>query len=83
MSGMFFENHHIALIAKEQFYAVQKNKRKVIKPAKKSDSEYAERRKSSAAVVEAVSIFTQRNTQRFICVRIEKDMERIVVTACL
>lgn len=30
-----FENHHIALIAKEQFYAVQKNKRKVIKPAKK------------------------------------------------
>lgn len=29
-----FENHHIALIAKEQFYAVQKNKRKVIKPAK-------------------------------------------------
>ena len=27
-----FENHHIALIAKEQFYAVQKNKRKVIKP---------------------------------------------------
>ena len=30
-----FENHHIALITKEQFYAVQKNKRKVIKPAKK------------------------------------------------
>lgn len=30
-----FENHHIALITKEQFYAVQKNKRKVIKPEKK------------------------------------------------
>ena len=62
-----FENHHIALIAKEQFYAVQKNKRKVIKPTKKQTVNMLKGKIICGCCGSSIHIHPEKHAKVYLC----------------
>lgn len=73
-----FENHHIALIAKEQFYAVQKNKRKVIKPTKKQTVNMLKGKIICGCCGSSIHIHPEKHAKVYLCTH-RKRYGKVVV----
>lgn len=62
-----FENHHIPLITEEQFYAVQPNKRKELKPAKKKTKNMLRGKIICGCCGSSIHIHPEHHVNQFMC----------------
>ena len=62
-----FENHHIPLVTKEQFYAVQKNKRKALKPAKKQTVNMLKGKITCGCCGSSIHIHPEKHAKVYLC----------------
>lgn len=62
-----FENHHTPLVTKEQFYAVQKNKRKALKPAKKQTVNMLKGKITCGCCGSSIHIHPEKHAKVYMC----------------
>lgn len=62
-----FENHHTPLVTKEQFYAVQKNKRKALKPAKKQTVNMLKGKITCGCCGSSIHINPEKHAKVYMC----------------
>lgn len=62
-----FENHHTPLVTKEQFYAVQKNKRKALKPAKKQTVNILKGKITCGCCGSSIHINPEKHAKVYMC----------------
>lgn len=62
-----FENHHTPLVTKEQFYAVQKNKRKALKPAKKQTVNMLKGKITCGCCGNSIHIHPEKHAKVYMC----------------
>lgn len=62
-----FEDHHTPLVTKEQFYAVQKNKRKALKPAKKQTVNMLKGKITCGCCGSSIHIHPEKHAKVYMC----------------
>lgn len=62
-----FENHHTPLVTKEQFYVVQKNKRKALKPAKKQTVNMLKGKITCGCCGSRIHIHPEKHAKVYMC----------------
>ena len=62
-----FENHHTPLVTKEQFYAVQKNKRNALKPAKKQTVNMLKGKITCGCCGSSIHIHPEKHAKVYMC----------------
>lgn len=62
-----FENHHTPLVTKEQFYAVQKNKRRALKPAKKQTVNMLKGKITCGCCGSSIHIHPEKHAKVYMC----------------